>query len=352
VIVCVALLAVCLAQDVPTAAAKINYLPQEKVLSHDAVGNFACRVDSVEVTMDVAGDEDKMVVSAQDLEESLSQTATLEWAHVNQFFFASVDGRNDEKSLSTGGGDLGEFIQALDAYTKVTGVVLTAEEVNEALTRHLKIMSRSKFFYQTDEKAYKKLAIATGCQNLQIAGLAEKRKRQNVLDKFADPEMAEFIGDPFLKFLASSEETAQTTRSYITAGIQAFHTNMWKTHSDSDKVCYMETKGRFDPKAIIHVRTPSYCVDQGLAPLISPAMCSGQALIDFPDAVKLYRRELVQLLAKPGDNPQDILAEFNSIAQENLNRYYESLVGIPVFSVTFKNSSPFLQAGGEAEVEI
>merc|ERR1711988_1167822 len=47
---------------------------------------------------------------------ALARTATLEWAHVNQFFFSSTDGRDSEKSLYTGGGDMGEFVQSLIAY--------------------------------------------------------------------------------------------------------------------------------------------------------------------------------------------------------------------------------------------
>ena len=38
------------------------------------------------------------LMTAEDIEKYLSQTSTLEWAHVPQFFFASLDGRNDEKN--------------------------------------------------------------------------------------------------------------------------------------------------------------------------------------------------------------------------------------------------------------
>jgi len=163
------------------AAAPVIASPQDQFLARQATGNFACRVDSIEVTLDSPGDEDKMVVSTQDLESYLSLTATLEWAHVNQISFSSLDGRNDEKMLGTPGADMGEFIQALQAYTSVSGAVLTADEVDSLFARYLKTMSRSKFTYETDEKAYKKLAIATGCQNLKIADIADKRKRQAIL---------------------------------------------------------------------------------------------------------------------------------------------------------------------------
>jgi len=332
------LVAVAAAQDVPTAAAKTVYSPQDKFLSRANVGNFACKVDSVQVYLDVAGEEDKTVVSAEDIESYLSQTATLEWAHVNQFFFSSLDGRNAEKNLGTGGGDMGEFIQALEAYTRVTGKTFSAEEVEKFLETYLKTMSREKFFYETDFKSYRKLAIATGCQNLKIASIGEKRKKQAILDKFAEPDFAQYIGDPFINYLANNP-AAGVRSEYITYAIQAFHTLLWKNNVESQKLCYTEVQGKVDPKALIHVKTPGYCVDQGLAPLISSQICAGQAFIEHTDAVKLFRRELVQLLTDAGDNPQDVLAQFNSLAQQSLATFWETFAGLPQFTVEFSHSA-------------
>merc|ERR1712196_153615 len=176
--------------------------------------NFACKVDSVEVNMDVAGSEEKTTVTADDLKTALARTATLEWAHVNQFFFASTDGRNDEKNLLTGGGDMGEFIQGLIAYSKVTGAAsLTQADVTNLFERYLKIMSKSKFYFQTDEKAYYKLAVYTGCPNLKIAEVGERAKKKAILDAFASEDAAEFIGDPYIAFLLKNADTLDIPRN-------------------------------------------------------------------------------------------------------------------------------------------
>lgn len=325
------------------AVAQNAYTPQQKFLANENVGNFACKIDTVSVEVDIPGDESMSTLTADDIEQYLSQTSTLEWAHVPQFFFASLDGRNDEKNLGTGGGDMGEFMQALHAYTKVTGVKLTADEVEELLSRYLKVMSRSKLFMETDEKSYRKLAIASGCQNLHIASLGEKRKKQAVLDAFESDDLAEFLGDPFLKFLASHTAELEFDRDYIVFALQAFHKILWRNSLESDKICYTMVKGRSDPKALVHVKTPGYCVDQGLAPLISSQMCAGQTFVEHTDAVKLFRRELVQLISRPGDNPQDVLAQFNVIAQDNLAKFWETYTGLPSFTVTFSHSSDLLK---------
>jgi len=336
------LVAVCVAQDSPSAASQIRFTPQDKFLAHSSVGNFACRVDSVQVTLDRAGDEDKMVVSTEDLESSLSQTATLEWAHVNQFFFSSLDGRNDEKILGAAGGDVGEFIHALESYTRVTGSELNAEEVDELLAKFLKQMSREKFFMETDERAYRKLAIDTGCQNLKIASIGDKRKKQSILDKFDSDNLVDYIGDPYLRFLAANPESTGVRTKYVSYAIMAFHQNMWRNNAAADAICYLEVKGKSDPKALIHVKTSGFCIDQGLAPLISSQLCAGQTFVEHTDAVKLYRRELVNLIAKPGDSPQDMLAQANTLGQNALSAFWDTYPGLPSFTVTFKNSSPLL----------
>merc|ERR1711991_278471 len=316
---------------------------QDALLKESITANFACKVDSVAVNMDVAGSEEKTTVTAEDLKTALSRTATLEWAHVNQFFFASTDGRNDEKNLLTGGGDMGEFIQGLIAYAKVTGAAsLTQADVTNLFERYLKIMSKSKFYFQTDEKAYYKLAVYTGCPNLKIAEVGERAKKKAILDAFASEDAAEFIGDPYIAFLLKNADTLDIPKEYITYSIVAFHEALWANNQDSQKLCYTEVKGRVDPKAILHIKTPGYCVDQGLAPLLSSQMCTVAVMIDHSDAVKLYRRELVQLIAKEGDNPQDILSNFNTLVADNLEKFYEQFEGVAQFTVSFTHSSELL----------
>merc|ERR1711871_94373 len=315
---------------------------QDEILAESITSNFACKVDSVEVNMDVAGSEEKTTVTADDLKTALARTATLEWAHVNQFFFSSTDGRDSEKSLYMGGGDMGEFVQSLIAYTKVTGATLVQADVSDLFSRYLKIMSKEKFFYETDEKAYFKLAVYTGCPNLKIAEVGERAKKKAIVDAFASEDAAEFIGDPYIAFLLKNADTLDIPKEYITYSIVAFHEALWANNQDSQKLCYTEVKGRVDPKAILHIKTPGYCVDQGLASLLSSQMCTGAVMIDHSDAVKLYRRELVQLIAKEGDNPQDILSNFNTLVADNLEKFYEQFEGVAQFTVSFTHSSELL----------
>merc|ERR1711998_263038 len=284
----VAALLVAVAATVPTE--------QDALLSESITGNFACKVDSVEVNLDVAGSEDKGTITTDDLKSALARTATLEWAHVNQFFFSSTDGRDSEKSLYTGGGDMGEFVQSLIAYTKVTGATLVQADVSDLFSRYLKIMSKEKFFYETDEKAYFKLAVYTGCPNLKIAEVGERAKKKAIVDAMLSADAFEFIGDPYLKWMMLSADDLDFPKEYVSYAIIAFHEALWAATADSAKLCYREVKGKANPKAIIHVKTPGYCVDQGLAPLISAQMCTGQVFHRPP-----RRRQAVPPRARPAD---------------------------------------------------
>jgi len=163
----------------PVAALTRNS-PQEAFLSKIAYGNFACRVNGVVVTTDNPGEID--TIKIENIREAFLNTATLEWAHAAQASFSSLDGRNDEKILGTPGGDMGEFILAIHALAKVSGTVPTQDDIQTIFERYLNSMTRDKFFYEIDEKAYTKLAVDTGCRNLHIAQAGGiKRKREEKL---------------------------------------------------------------------------------------------------------------------------------------------------------------------------
>jgi len=287
------------------------------------------------------------VVKADDLVGSFAQVATLEWAHIAQTSFSSLDGRNDEKVLGTPGGDMGEFIQALNAYTKVSNKVFTADEVSAIFERYLKVMTRNKFFYETDERSYLKIAVATGCKNLHVAEMGGLRhKREAYLSVIATPE---YIGDRFIRFLAQNSTDLGLVPEYVQYALAAYHKVLWTNPSEkAQKLCYLEVKGKGDThKALVNIMTPIFCVDQGLAPMVSQQLaCPAPVLINHPDAVKILRRELVSVFKYDGEpkvDPRDVLAAYNELAQENLDKYWGEVgTDLPIYNVEFQNSSPLM----------
>jgi hypothetical protein len=318
------------------------------VLARQAYGNFACRVNTLKVTTENPGTAETPVIGVQDIRDSFEQLASLEWAHVMQASFSSFDGRNEEKILGTPGGDMGEFIQAIAAFTKVTGKTLSADEVQRVLERYLRTMTRSKFSYETDEKAYIRLAVATGCKNLHVADMGGmKRKKEAYLAQLAVPE---HIGDPFIRFLAQNHTELDMPLEVLHNSLAAYHKVLWTSPSLlATKLCYVEVKGAPNrEQALIHVRAGQFCVDQGLAPLLSPQLtCPAPVFINHVDFVRLYRRELVSVLTdndESRDKARDVLATFNQIAEQNLDKFWADYgAGLPVYTVEFGNSAPILE---------
>jgi hypothetical protein len=317
---------------------------QEKVLTKQATGNFACKVNTVTVVTENPGENS--VVQASHVRGAFQSVATLEWAHAPQMSFSALDGRISEKVLGTPGGDMGEFIQAIMAYAKVAKADLSQEDVDSMFVKYLKTMNREKFTYMTDEKAYIKLAIATGCRNLRIADMGGmKRKKETLLAQIGNPE---FIGDPFISFLAANGTDLDLDTRYIGMGLTAYHKVLWNGPLKlSNKLCYLETKGMHREAAFVDVTVPSYCIDQGLVPMVSQQMtCTAPVFVRHPDAAKLLRRELVAVLTEgQGDrvSPNEVLANFNQITENNFDSFKGTLPGKAAFSVSFSLSSPILE---------
>jgi len=343
--------------DIKTAAASpTQYTPQEKVLAQQSYGDFACRVNTLKVSTENPGDNETPVISQQDLRDSFEQLASLEWAHVLQTSFSAMDGRNAEKVLSTPGGDMGEFIQVIAAFNKVTGKTLSDDEVLRLFEKYLKAMTRPKFSYETDEKAYLRLAVATGCKNLHVADMGGmKHKKEAYLKAIATPD---YIGDPFIRFLAVNATELDFNADVIRQGLSAYHNVLWSAPSKlSAKLCYLEMKGApLREQALVYVRTEEWCVDQGLAPMISSQLsCPSPVFLHYPDMVRLFRRELVAIITDSDeyrDAARDILAAFNQQADAHLDKFWAAYgAGLPVYTVEFGNSSPVLETDVSSFVE-
>jgi len=343
-------LAVFVAADPSPVSSATAFTPQEKVLAQAPYGNFACRVNSLKLTIDSPGVGEHIIITPDEVRAAFANVATLEWAHIAQSSFSSLDGRNEEKVLATPGGDMGEFIQALEAYTKVSGKTLDAAEVQRVFEKYLKVMTRQKFSYETDEKAYIRLAVATGCKNLHVSEMGGmKHKREAFLSQMARPE---HIGDAFIRFLATNATELTITPDYIHHALAAYHNVLWTTPSRlSTKLCYLELKGAHLEAALINIRTPPFCVDQGLAPMVSQQLtCSAPALVNHPEAVRVLRRELVSVLSTldAAVDAKEVMAAFNLLAEANLEKFWGEVgQDLPVYTVEFVNSSPLLSTEEE-----
>eukprot|EP00300_Choanocystis_sp_HF-7_P013254 c1821_g1_i2.p1 GENE.c1821_g1_i2~~c1821_g1_i2.p1 ORF type:complete len:261 (-),score=49.92 c1821_g1_i2:48-830(-) len=230
-------------------------------------------------------------------------------------------------------------------HPKVTGRTLSEQEVFEIFSKLVKTMSREKFSYTTDERAYTKLAIATGCRNLHVNEMGGmKRKR---IDFLAQVDAPSHIGDTFIRFLATNATSLELDKTLIHSSLAAYHNLLWTTSAESRRLCYLELKGPHREVALLNINTAPFCLDQGLAPMISPNLLPEPVLINHPGAAKIFRREIVAVLAawyKKAESQDlevnDTLALFNTIAESNFEKYLATFgSNLPVFTINFDSSA-------------
>merc|ERR1711918_217510 len=108
----------------------------------------------------------------------------------------------------------------------------------------------------------------------------------------------ENVGCRHLKFMLQKPAEYQTKAEVVQMGIRAFHQVMWnKTFAGHTKLCYILLKGAHKEKAFVNIQTAQHCVDQGLAPLISPQTCYNSMYVNHPEAMipKMNDKGTVQL---------------------------------------------------------
>merc|ERR1711981_627271 len=125
----------------------------------------------------------------------------------------------------------------------------------------------------------------------------------------------------------------------VKAGIRAFHQVMWnKTFAQSESLCYMLLKGPHKEKGFVNIQTAQHCMDQGLAPLISPQTCYNSMFVNHPEAVIKFRAELAHFFAKENKQlAQAMITKMNDRGTVQLAKTASAVLkGYPVYTVNIK----------------
>lgn len=303
--------------------------------SHRASLNFACNIDRITVTPNfdqvAAGFDDPL--TQIELEDHIGEPSNIEWAHVMQQYFASTDSRGQERQLGTLGGDLGEFLIVLAAIEEETGAQFTTAQVLQKFKIYLTVMSKDKFYFDTDLSGISNLKKACVCPQLNIADPPESKKE--ILKNAT--HVADSQGNEFFKKLTEDSSAFGIRQELVFSVLDAFFDVMWlKSDPLHRRVRFMLMKGDLNTKGFIMVKTPGYCNAQLLAPMISPELCQKQMGIYHGDAAVLARTEIAGvMLMKNPENKNAVVRRANEIASTCLSTV---LAGHqePVFTVSFE----------------
>jgi len=303
--------------------------------AHRASLNFACAVDRITVTPNFdafsAGFEDPL--TQIELEDHMGEPSNIEWAHVMQHFFASTDSRGQDRQLGTLGGDLGEFLLVLAALEDSKGTELSESQVMTMFRQYLTVMSKDKFFFDTDVNAIKNYKAICGCPQLNIADPPDSKK---AILLNATHEAASHGDELFGQLLTEGADQTYGIRTKLVHHVlHAFFNTMWdKSDVLHRRIKFVLVKGNSDPKGFVMIKTPGYCNAQLLAPMISPELCSKQMGIYHGDAAVLLRTEIAGVVVVPEDK-NAVVRRANEIASNALSTMLASHAE-PIYTVAFE----------------
>lgn len=262
-----------------------------------------------------------------------------------------VDGRDDSGVVGTPGGDAGEFLLALAALERITGVVLDDAAVDALLHRRLELFGR--FYLHTDGIAGAAL----------IKRLRADRRFDNVLDDVDHPdhwlrlitspprevrawmleillENPNFIGCGHVRLSLQNAGAYGTREKLVETFLRSFFTQRWSGAAEAE---YVALGGDHREGAVVNV-----FVDNGVSsftqlPLVSPSTGGQQLFVNHPQVASFLRNELVEFLAQQTDivslttaQKAQLQIEVQSLGQQQLMATLSRLAGgLPLFNVRF-----------------
>jgi len=303
--------------------------------AHRASLNFACQVPRITVTPNFesisAGFEDPL--TQIELEDHLGEPTSIEWAHVMQSYFGSIDPRGQDRQLATLGGDLGEFLIVMSAIEKQLAMTFNETVVLHKLRIYLTVMSREKFYFDIDSAAIAHFKSVCNCPQLNIADPPESKKTL-LLNATSSPDAH---GSELFKKLLTDPQPFGIRQGLVEAVLRSFYKIMWnKADPLHRRIKFILLKGDYKPKGFVMIKTPGYCNSQLLAPMISPELCQKQMGIYHGDAAVLLRTEMAGiLLMRNPESKNEVVRQANEIASTALSTVLADHKE-PIYTVNFE----------------
>jgi len=234
---------------------------------------------------------------------SVSQGETPVLRSVGETSFSCLDDRLTNPSISTPGGDIGEFILALASYLVEKGgsQIVPQHTVDVLLARYLDTLPTSRpMVHCTDDRAIRHLEGELPMENLDLAEPPEHLKA-GLLEKLTEVENQ---GDSHIRLMLKQPEWFQLDRNLVPTVLKSFYTHLW---GGGSKLKLMVLAGDSNPQAFLEVTSAQLCGSRGFAPLLTPRTKSHALLISHLDAVTFRREELASFFADVANtSPQKI----------------------------------------------
>ena len=271
-----------------------------------------------------------------------------------------VDGRDDSGVVGTPGGDAGEFLLALAALERVTGVVLDENAVDVLLHRRLELFGR--FYLHTDGIAGNNLVKRLRADRRFDGVLADVHHTHEWLRLITNPprevrawmleillENPNFIGCGHVRASLQDAGAYGTRPPLVEMFLRRFFTQRWSGAVEAE---YVALGGDHREGAVVNVFVENGVSSFTQLPLVSPSTGGQQLFVNHPQVASFLRNELVEFLAQQTDvvrltpaQKAQLIVEVKSLGQQQLMATLSRLAGgLPLYNVRFGN-------GGDVVVE-
>lgn len=258
---------------------------------------------------------------------------------IEQSSFSCLDGRSSTPSLSTPGGDIGEFLLALHVYENMIDRPLSYSAIKEFLIVYLSSMTHPYFTMCTDDSALNHLELESGVQiNIEILRKPPEANKEELLRYLISPEN---VGCTHLKKILKNPEYYSIRKELIQSLITAFYEILWDKNNSSTaessanrnlqkKLKLDGLVGTRQETAFIEVRMNEACGKAGIAPLIAGRSQDRKlsVFVNHIEAVGIRRKQLAKFFA------------------EKVNRHQEPIEWETLYNRMNKHGLAFLEVTG------
>jgi len=265
-------------------------------------------------------------------------------AKVASTSFECLDDRIGTPSLATPGGDLGEFILALQTYLSERDPTRSTppeqEVVDTLLNRYVDSLPEGRpMVHCTDDRAIAHLESELPVENLDLRAPPEHVKAQGLLQKLTEVENH---GDSHIRLMLKQPEWFQLDERLVPMVLKSFYSRLWRDDASAPRLQLRVLQGESNPQAFLEVSSSEVCENNGEAPMLTPKTAHRSLLISHLDAVSHRREELAAFFAKIANTtPRKINKEK---LHQRLNRHgwlalettgSRIAAGLPFYTLTY-----------------
>eukprot|EP00300_Choanocystis_sp_HF-7_P007434 c15294_g1_i1.p1 GENE.c15294_g1_i1~~c15294_g1_i1.p1 ORF type:complete len:315 (+),score=52.11 c15294_g1_i1:397-1341(+) len=292
-------------------------------------------------------------MSSSQVEAALGNPMNLQWVDVSKHHISDVSGRTPSKIIASPGGDIVEFINALNVFSELSGEPLENVDCQLYLEEFLKSSKKASIYLTTDVDQVQAIANALDIGNLDLTATPSDSVKDKLLNMLTDSANQ---GCLTLRMILLGPDRFRIRAAKATTipacAIRAFFNLLWDKKNDvSSKMRLVELEGESKERAILNVYSPLPCEAQGIMPLITPTSdkvcdsnsCNQQMMVIHPLAATVMHAELADYFATKSDKvDQDGMVEH---LKRNTERFVDLIVAtamrptdriqLPVYEVKY-----------------